>query len=48
MPNDASKVAFQSILAVLLNKFLQEKHACGYRYHEPARILQCFDDFLLQ
>jgi site-specific recombinase XerD len=48
MPNDPSSTQFQSILAPLMDKFLQEKHACGYRYHEPSRILRCLDDFLLQ
>ena len=31
-----------------MEKFLQEKHACGYDYHEPARILRRLDDFLVQ
>lgn len=48
MPNDLSSAQFQSILAPFMEKFLQEKHACGYRYHEPSRILRCLDDFLLQ
>ena len=29
-------------------RFLQEKHACGYAYHEPIRILHRLDDFLVQ
>lgn len=48
MPNDQSSAQFHSILAPFMEKFLQEKHACGYRYHEPTRILRRFDDFLLQ
>ena len=48
MPNDPSSAVFQSILAPLMDRFLQEKHACGYRYHEPARILRRLDDFLVQ
>ncbi len=48
MPNDASNTGFQVVLAPLMDKFLQEKHACGYAYHEPARILQRLDDFLVQ
>jgi integrase len=48
MPNDASNAAFQSILAPFMDKFLQEKHACGYAYHEPTRILRHLDDFLVQ
>jgi integrase len=48
MPNDPSSAQFQSILAPLMDKFLQEKNACGYRYHEPTRILRRLDDFLVQ
>ena len=39
---------FQSVLAAFMEKFLQEKHACGYDYHEPNRILRRLDDFLVQ
>jgi integrase len=31
-----------------MEKFLQEKHACGYAYHEATRILRRLDDFLVQ
>jgi len=31
-----------------LEKFLQEKHTCGYEYHEPTRILRHLDNFLVQ
>lgn len=48
MVNDASKPGFRSVLAPFMEKFLQEKHACGYTYHEPARILRRLDDFLVQ
>lgn len=48
MPNDPSNLTFQSILAAFLDQFLQEKRACGYGYHEPARILRIFDDFLFR
>src|SRR6059036_2516549 len=48
MPNDASNTGFQSVLAPLMDHFLQEKHACGYAYHEPIRILHRFDEFLVQ
>jgi len=48
MPNDQDSVSFQSILAPVMDKFLQEKHACGYQYHEPTRILRRLDDFLFQ
>src|SRR5690349_22191412 len=48
MPNDASNTGFQSVLAPFMDHFLQEKHACGYAYHEPIRILHRFDEFLVQ
>ena len=47
MPANSSN-SFQSVLAAFMEKFLQEKHACGYDYHEPARILRRLDDFLVQ
>jgi integrase len=31
-----------------LEKFLQEKHTCGYDYHEATRILRHLDNFLVQ
>ncbi len=46
MPNEQSTSQFQSILAPLMEKFLQEKRACGYQYSEPARILRRLDSFL--
>lgn len=48
MPSDASNAEFQSVLAPLMDRFLQEKQACGYAYHEPFRILHRLDDFLVQ
>ena len=48
MPNDPSSAPFQSVLASSMDKFLQEKHACGYGYHEPTRILRRLDDYLVQ
>ena len=48
MPNDASEAGFESVLATLMDRFVQEKHACGYAYDEPTRILHRFDDFLVQ
>jgi integrase/recombinase XerD len=47
MPTDPSH-AFQSALSACLEKFLQEKHTCGYDYHEPTRILRHLDNFLVQ
>src|SRR5881296_4654064 len=48
MPNDASNTGFQSVLAPFIDRFLQEKHTCGYAYHEPIRILHRFDEFLVR
>lgn len=47
MPTDASN-GLQSVLCPFMEKFLQEKHACGYAYHEPTRILRHLDKFLAQ
>ena len=47
MPTDPCH-AFQSVLSACLEKFLQEKHAGGYDYHEPARILRHLDNLLVQ
>src|SRR6267142_1219528 len=47
MPADPSN-RFQSVLSACMEKFLQEKHACGYAYREPTRILQHLDNFLVQ
>jgi len=48
MVNDGSDIEFRSVLAPLMDQFIQEKHACGYAYHEPTRILHRLDDFLVQ
>ena len=47
MPADPSN-RFQSVLSACMEKFLQEKHTCGYGYHEATRILRRLDDFLVQ
>jgi integrase/recombinase XerD len=47
MPADPSN-AFQSVLSACMEKFLQEKHACGYAYYEPTRILRHLDSFVVQ
>src|SRR5215831_1383114 len=39
---------FQSVLSTFMEKFLQEKHACGYAYHEATRILRHLDHFVVQ
>jgi integrase len=48
MAGNASDTGFQSALAPLIDRYLQEKRACGYAYHEPFRILHRLDDFLVQ
>jgi hypothetical protein len=48
MSNDALNTEFQSVLAHLMDRFVQEKHACGYVYRESTRILHRLDDFLVQ
>ena len=47
MPADPSP-GFQSVLSALMEKFLQEKHACGYAYREQTRILRDLDKLLVQ
>ncbi len=42
------KGRFQSAVAALMEEFVKEKQACGYRYGEKARILACFDRFLCE
>ena len=46
MSTDRSSALFQSVLAPLLGKFIQEKRACGYRYDEGTRMLGHFDRLL--
>ena len=48
MHADASNTGFQSVLAPFMDQFVQEKHACGYGYHELTRSLHRLDDFLVQ
>ena len=40
------KGRFQSPVASLMEQFVQEKQACGYRYGEEAHLLARFDRFL--
>lgn len=42
----AFSAQFQSHLAALMEQFVREKQACGYRYDEAARALARFDRFL--
>ncbi len=46
MSNRTPDIRFGSPLASLMEQFVQEKRACGYRYHEPVRLLARFDRFL--
>ena len=48
MPNELTPVGGHSPLAPLMEQFVQEKRACGYRYVENALILRRFDAFLCQ
>jgi hypothetical protein len=43
MSHNAKEVSFHSPLAPLMRQFIEEKRACGYRYHGQARLLACFD-----
>ena len=47
MASEGMDVQFQSVLAPLMEQFVQEKRACGYRYRNSARTLAGFDRFLL-
>ena len=47
MPTDPSN-GFQSVLSACMEKFLQEKHVCGYAYREQTRILRDLDKLLVQ
>jgi integrase len=40
------KGRFQSAVGALMEQFVREKQACGYRYGEQARLLARFDRFL--
>ncbi len=46
MANKESDAKFQSAFAPLMEQFVQEKRACGYRYCASARTLANFDRFL--
>ena len=47
MPADSCS-GFQSVLSACMEKFLQEKHACGYVYREQTRTLRRLDSFVVQ
>jgi integrase len=46
MSGNAFKGQFRSAFGSLMEQFVQEKRACGYRYDESARMLARFDRFL--
>jgi len=46
MSSSEFKGQFRSPFGSLMEQFVREKQACGYRYDEPARLLACFDRFL--
>jgi len=46
MTADTATRRFRSPLAPLMEQFVREKQACGYRYLTGARLLQRFDRFL--
>src|SRR5437763_8009360 len=47
MPTDPCN-EFQSVLSVCMEKFVLAKHACGYAYRGPARMLRHLDKFFVQ
>jgi integrase/recombinase XerD len=48
MSTDILDTDFQSVLAPLMKKYVQQKRACGYSYREQTRQLRCLDGFLVQ
>ena len=48
MSSNKSKVTFKSSLAPLMEQFVREKRAVGYRYESGASELMRFDQFLAQ
>ncbi|MGO4382328.1 tyrosine-type recombinase/integrase [Pseudoduganella sp. RAF53_2] len=46
MSNKVAQFAGRSPLAPLMEQFIQEKRACGYKYHHGAIFLSRFDAFL--
>jgi integrase/recombinase XerD len=46
MTTNDQKVHFQSSLAPLMEQFVQEKRACGYKYSAAVQLLSGFDRFL--
>jgi integrase/recombinase XerD len=48
MWHEQPSAPFQSPLAACMEPLLQEKHACGYPYQEPTRLLRRLDEFRCQ
>jgi len=46
MPTNNKNEKFQCSLAPLMEQFIHEKRACGYKYRAEARLLASFDRFL--
>jgi integrase/recombinase XerD len=46
MSNKITQFVGESPIAPLMEQFIQEKRACGHRYHHAASILSRFDAFL--
>src|SRR5690606_2677033 len=46
MTTDTATARFRSLLAPLMEQFVREKQACGYRYEAGAALLQRLDRFL--
>ena len=48
MSNDMPTLAHHSPLAPLMERYVQERQACGYRYDDARRILARLDRFLCE
>ena len=46
MASEEHSAQFQSTLAPLMEQFVEEKRACGYKYREGGRMLRSLDRFL--
>ena len=44
--NSESTIQYQSVLAPMIERFIQEKRACGYKYVAEADSLRRLDRFL--
>jgi integrase/recombinase XerD len=48
MSNRRRVIMFQSVLALVIENFIKEKQACGYKYISETDSLRRFDRFLCQ